>query len=707
MQCRKILAFLLIATSLFSLGLLTFSNQSAVASEPTPTLPSPNTPTDMLCHLANNKTCSFINPLDRAALQTSMRLHPPIGALDVPTYTQISLIFTQDIAPNTLTNSFFLSQGDLRIDSATQYISAGKMAILTPHHPLEPNTVYTATLTDNIKDLSGLPLASTKIWTFTTTSGALSLSQNKTSQAAMGGLNIYFGDLHGHTSYSDGQARPANAFSMAKASGLHFFGLTEHAFMMDNTEWQDILAQANTFTINGQFVALSGFEFSSLQGHVNVFGSDTYIHRNDPNYNSLDKFFSWLANQPTAIAEFNHPGDANLTFNNFAYQAEIDHKIVLQELTTAPQFFAALNAGWHLGTLKNRDTHVANWGCCPLMGVLAPELTQDAILAALAAKRTFFVSPNDSNLALTLQANGYWMGSAIPATANINFTIQAYDPNPSGKPLRIFLYDNGVRVAGTTIPSTQLYSWTPTIAAKLGHYYYVEAYHDGWYYPAYSSPVWVEQSPIAQAGHSQIVAPGTQVTLNGQQSQDPDGNALLYQWQQIGGDGVALNQASTAQPTFIAPNGTGDLTFQLVVKDTGSLSDMDNILVTVTNKPILSITKSGPAQVEPDAPIPYILTVTNNGATTASNVIITDALPYGAVYVNGGTLNPDNTVSWGIDNLAAYGGLAQVTFTVTAKNGIINDNYGASCIGCIMATGTDAVVTNGKTFFLPIILKNH
>jgi K319-like protein len=62
-----------------------------------------------------------------------------------------------------------------------------------------------------------------------------------------------------------------------------------------------------------------------------------------------------------------------------------------------------------------------------------------------------------------------------------------------------------------------------------------------------------EASPIADAGSSRIVTSGKNVTLDGSNSNDPDGDSLNYYWYQIGGQNVSLSDISIANPTFIAP----------------------------------------------------------------------------------------------------------------------------------------------------------
>ena len=55
--------------------------------------------------------------------------------------------------------------------------------------------------------------------------GVLSLALVST---AYGQDNIYFGNLHSHTSYSDGSSTPDKAYKHAKDAGLDFLAITEH-----------------------------------------------------------------------------------------------------------------------------------------------------------------------------------------------------------------------------------------------------------------------------------------------------------------------------------------------------------------------------------------------------------------------------------------------------------------------------------------------
>ncbi len=87
-------------------------------------------------------------------------------------------------------------------------------------------------------------------------------------------MHVYHGDLHNHTSYSDGSLTPYDAFTRAVAAGLDFLAVTDHSYAIDDAEWADTLTQANAFTRDGAFVALRGFEYTQgAEGHINVYNS--------------------------------------------------------------------------------------------------------------------------------------------------------------------------------------------------------------------------------------------------------------------------------------------------------------------------------------------------------------------------------------------------------------------------------------------------
>lgn len=101
----------------------------------------------------------------------------------------------------------------------------------------------------------------------------------------------------------------------------------------------------------------------------------------------------------------------------------------------------------------------------------------------------------------------------------------------------------------------------------------------------------INNGPVADAGADQVdLAPSSNVTLDGTNSSDPDGDDITYMWTQVSGPSVTLSDATTATPSFTAPGESGGvpIVFQLVVSDgtlssapdTVNISVIDNVAVT-------------------------------------------------------------------------------------------------------------------------------
>jgi large repetitive protein len=114
-----------------------------------------------------------------------------------------------------------------------------------------------------------------------------------------------------------------------------------------------------------------------------------------------------------------------------------------------------------------------------------------------------------------------------------------------------------------------------------------------------------DRAPSADAGAPQTVDEGSSAALDGRASRDPEGKALAFQWTQVAGPAVSLAGADAAQPSFTAPQVTGDavLAFRLDVSD-GGLSSSATTVVTVRDvsqdaPPVASAV--GPAQADEGA----------------------------------------------------------------------------------------------------------
>ena len=102
------------------------------------------------------------------------------------------------------------------------------------------------------------------------------------------------------------------------------------------------------------------------------------------------------------------------------------------------------------------------------------------------------------------------------------------------------------------------------------------------------------------------------------------------------------------------------------------------------------------------------LTVTNSGLVTATNLVITDAIPAGAQYVPGsGGIPVGDVISWTVDHLGPTGATAQVHFAVTAMQTITNSDSRVSADEGHSAAGTTPVTTRllAARVYLPLVTK--
>jgi hypothetical protein len=95
------------------------------------------------------------------------------------------------------------------------------------------------------------------------------------------------------------------------------------------------------------------------------------------------------------------------------------------------------------------------------------------------------------------------------------------------------------------------------------------------------------QPPVAVAGEDQSIHPGTEATLDGSGSSDPDEDyPLTYSWQitsKPGGSTAVLSDSGAVNPSFMADL-FGDYMIELVVTDSeGAVSESDSVVISTWN----------------------------------------------------------------------------------------------------------------------------
>ncbi|GAC1328179.1 MAG: hypothetical protein NVSMB28_25010 [Collimonas sp.] len=124
--------------------------------------------------LANNYAWTFTTGATADTVQpTVISTSPADAALGVCTSKTINATFSKAMDPLTISTATFTvtGAGAAAVAGTTAYNAATSIASFTPAASLAASTKYTATIhggSGGVKDLAGNPLASDKVWTFTT-----------------------------------------------------------------------------------------------------------------------------------------------------------------------------------------------------------------------------------------------------------------------------------------------------------------------------------------------------------------------------------------------------------------------------------------------------------------------------------------------------------------------------------------------------------
>jgi len=93
------------------------------------------------------------------------------------------------------------------------------------------------------------------------------------------------------------------------------------------------------------------------------------------------------------------------------------------------------------------------------------------------------------------------------------------------------------------------------------------------------------QAPTARASALRSARVGTVVTLDGSASSDPEGDALTFRWEQVGGPPVTIENGTTSRARFTAPNQAGTVVIRLVVADGVGITASTLVQVTIVGAP--------------------------------------------------------------------------------------------------------------------------
>jgi hypothetical protein len=282
------------------------------------------------------------------------------------------------------------------------------------------------------------------------------LAPSTLSGCIQGTFTPYHGNLHAHTSYSDGKQTPADAFKYARdVAKLDIMVVTDHLeqlyFPAPLDRYGKCKSQAAAEQKAGTFIAACGFEYGSAftpsltsAGHANVFFSPNLFPAIQLNFRDFHKT---LAACTTCIGQINHPGsEKDQHFNNFEYSASADARLTLYEFNSSPAwklYFKALDAGWHLSPTYNQDNHSADWGTKNdnRTGLYMAALDLASMQKATLERRTFMTK--DKNASIKMTAGSCWMGSILSGATGLTLSVVAADADSTDSYSSIVLYGKG------------------------------------------------------------------------------------------------------------------------------------------------------------------------------------------------------------------------------------------------------------------------
>lgn len=374
------------------------------------------------------------------------------------------------------------------------------------------------------------------------TTNPLTISTTTTSVTP---LNFYYGNLHAHSSYSDGNQdntslTPADNYAYAKNSlCMDFLGISDHNHAtagMRIADWQPGLNQAAAAT-TPNFLALFGMEWGVLSngGHVLIYGTNQLIGWETNNFNVFVPRSDYLGTPETtgttglfrtlnnlggnAFATFAHPSFSDFNnLSNIPYNATADSAVVGMAIASGPAFSTnttysdppssfsyidyftrMLAKGYHIGPMMDHDTHYTNFGRSTnnRLVTVAPSISSNNFYNAM-LNRNFYAT-EDCDTRVTFTINNQLMGSIISNAQAPAISAFAIDPtNPTFIPTIRLMYG----IAGSGVPAVQL---TSIVGNTLTYTdYALNSSNEAYYYlditiagnRTITSPIWYKKTTV-------------------------------------------------------------------------------------------------------------------------------------------------------------------------------------------------------------------
>ena len=342
--------------------------------------------------------------------------------------------------------------------------------------------------------------------------------------------HVYWGDMHGHTNISDGKGSLDDYFRYARdMARLDFVVVSNHDFgnaapwKMPKQMWTLTQDKADQYTVNGRFVAIAGYEWTSqakywtpaeplfkgpvkYYNHKNVYflsRVDYLFSAKDPAYNSPNLLAQAVLKHGGLIHNSHPFGDESR--DQWDYDRALESVIVNSEMGPDVMRYGGkeykpgwesrvrdfLNSGRKTGFVAGTDTHEGKPAA--RTAVLAGELTHPAIFEALRHRRNYAVT--NARIVLDFNINGHFMGEKIQIEGKPRIVA---DVHGTDKIQEVAVVRDGA-VIRTLNPKAQRLRFEYVDNGFAGNSYYylrvIQADKDEHGNPsrAWSSPIWVRK----------------------------------------------------------------------------------------------------------------------------------------------------------------------------------------------------------------------
>ena len=361
------------------------------------------------------------------------------------------------------------------------------------------------------------------------------------------GYVYLYGNLHAHSSYSDGNKddltkTPKDDYEFARdANCMDFMGMSEHNHSdagMSKPNYLLGFNQANQLNgvVGGSsgnaLVTLWGMEWGTISGggHILLYGfEDKLLGWQSGNYDILSPksdfttLFGLVNNQADAFATLAHPNNSDYGNLLTTYKPDADAAIVGTAIESGPAFSTStsyndypsslsymsyyrnlLAKGYRIGAQMDHDNHNLTFGRTSgnRMVVMASAKTRPALVSAIRAMR--FYASQDCNVRIDYKLNNNVMGSNVVngGAPVINLTVT----DPDGENTSNIELWGGNVGDGPTASAITSFANSNTATFAAAHPQNLQPNNTTWYYyfivtqadgnKVVTSPIWYTRNDV-------------------------------------------------------------------------------------------------------------------------------------------------------------------------------------------------------------------